>query len=72
MGEIPGLDNGNEVVGLEKWRDLFLDELKQRFAGSISEEREALARAFQSLDRGKMCVIKGRDWLAQQIGLEGN
>ncbi len=65
--EIPGLYSA--IVGLENWRDLFLDEIQQRCAGSRNGERKALEKAFASLDCGKMYVMNGRDWLAQQIDL---
>ncbi len=67
--EIPGLGMGSRVVGLEPWRDLFLEEIKQRFIGSRNEERESLERAFRSLDQGKRYVRNGRSWLAQQLAI---
>jgi hypothetical protein len=54
--------------GLNAWRDLFLDELKERFVGD-HHRRDALVAAFQSLDRGKRYVREGFDWLKKELSL---
>lgn len=61
----------SRVVGLEPWRDLFLDEIRQRFGGSPSAEYHALERAFSGLDSGKTYVLNGRDWLGKELGIKG-
>jgi len=57
----------NGVQGLEVWRDLFAEELRQRFAGDSGKRLDALKSAMESLDRGKMYVFDGYDWLEQKL-----
>lgn len=59
--------SGNGVKGLEVWRDLFAEELRQRFAGDSGERLDALKSAMESLDQGKMYVFDGYDWLEQKL-----
>ena len=58
---------GNGVNGLEAWRDLFTDELRQRFVGDSGPRLDALQSAMQSLDSGKMYVFHGSKWLEQKL-----
>jgi hypothetical protein len=58
---------GNGVEGLQIWRDLFLRELQQRFAGSSPREIKALQDAMNSLDQGKRCVLEGYEWLERAL-----
>jgi hypothetical protein len=58
---------GNGVLGLEVWRDLFAEELRQRFTGDSGKRLHALQSAMQSLDKGKMYVSHGYDWLAKKL-----
>jgi hypothetical protein len=59
--------SGNGVQGLETWRDLFAEELRQRFVGDSGKRLDTLRQAMQSLDRGKMYVFNGYDWLEQKL-----
>jgi hypothetical protein len=61
---------GSSVTGLESWRDLFLEEIRNRFAGSSGDVRESLARAFRDLDRAKKHVLDGSEWLKEQLKIE--
>jgi hypothetical protein len=55
------------VQGLEVWRDLFAEELRERFAGDSGKRLDALKSAMESLDQGKMYVFDGYDWLEQRL-----
>jgi len=57
---------GNAVQGLDAWRDLFAEELGQRF-GNSGPRLEALQDAMQSLDKGKMYVYHGYKWLERKL-----
>lgn len=57
---------GNNVEGLDVWRDMFLDTLKRDFVRS-DPRRIALRRAFDSLDRGKMFVFNNDEWLQKEL-----
>ncbi|HEY2234334.1 MAG TPA: hypothetical protein VGK01_12750 [Candidatus Angelobacter sp.] len=59
--------SGNGIKGLEVWRDLFAEELRQRFAGDSGKRLDALKNAMESLDQGKMYVFDGYDWLEQKL-----
>lgn len=59
--------HGSGVEGLNTWRDLFATELRQRFVGDAGSRLDELRHAMQSLDRGKMYVFNGRNWLEQQL-----
>jgi hypothetical protein len=48
------------------WRDLFLSELRERVAGN-PRGLAAVREAFESLDRGKMFVFDGYDWLEREL-----
>jgi hypothetical protein len=62
------LGPGAEAVeGLDVWRDLFLSQLKTRFGGGNSTERQVLRDALESLDRGKRHVYEGYDWLEEEL-----
>lgn len=52
--------------GLGVWRDLFLDELAQRFAAD-SHREAVLKGAFQTLDQGKRFVFEGSEWLEGEL-----
>jgi hypothetical protein len=56
-----------DVTALEGWRDLFVQELRQRFAGDAGKRLDALQGAMQSLDQGKMYVFDGYEWLEQKL-----
>jgi hypothetical protein len=58
---------GSGVDGLEVWRDLYLSELKKRFAGDKPQRTIELQSAMESLDQGKGYVQKGYDWLEQSL-----
>jgi hypothetical protein len=51
---------------LVSWRDLFLSELQQRMAGN-ARRGDAIREAFDSLDRGKMYVFHGYEWLGGEL-----
>jgi len=53
--------------GLQVWRDLFLKELKERFAGDRPERIDALNSAMESLDQGKRYVFEGYGWLQKEL-----
>lgn len=57
----------NGVQGLEVWRDLFAAELRRRFAGNSGTRLGTLKSAMKSLDKGKMYVFDGYDWLEQKL-----
>lgn len=56
----------NSTVGLDVWRDLFLHELQQRFAGDWNNQ-EVPKEAMESLDQGKRYVYEGLDWLKEKL-----
>lgn len=56
------------INGLNAWRDIFLNELKDRFVGD-HDRREELKSAFASLDWGKSYVQQGSDWLKAELSL---
>jgi hypothetical protein len=58
---------GNNVQGLDIWRDLFLRELQNRFMPTNSPERRVLKEAAELLDKGKGYVIEGYGWLEEQL-----
>jgi hypothetical protein len=58
---------GEHVDGLDVWHELFLSELKERFAPSDARRRTALKNAFESLDFGKRFVSEGHQWLGKQL-----
>jgi hypothetical protein len=58
---------GHAVQGLDAWRDLFVAQLRQRFAGESGPRLDTLKDAVQSLDQGKMYVCDGYDWLEQKL-----
>lgn len=60
-----GLADGAD--GLQVWRDLFLKELKKRFAGDRPERIDALNSAMKSLDHGKRYVFEGYSWLKGEL-----
>jgi hypothetical protein len=57
---------GGSVGGLDVWRDLFLRELRARFAGD-SVRGKALRGAFEALDQGKGFVFQGYTWLEEKL-----
>jgi hypothetical protein len=57
---------GIDTKALVSWRDLFLNQLQQRMAGG-STRGEAIGEAFDSLDRGKMYVSHGYQWLEKEL-----
>lgn len=65
--EICPWPGGDNVQGLHVWRDLFLTELQDRFAGSNSPELIALEDSIESLDQGKQYVSKGYAWLKEKL-----
>jgi len=56
----------NDTKGLDIWRDLFVNELQRRFLGN-SRGKQVLKDAMASLDRGKLFVSEGYDWLEEQL-----
>jgi hypothetical protein len=58
---------GDNVDGLDVWRDLFCVELKVRFVGADFTRRKALKDAFESLDHAKSYVYEGRAWLEKKL-----
>jgi hypothetical protein len=58
---------GNGVDGLQIWRDLFLKELQERFAGGSPRTINALQNAMKSLDHGKRYVFEGYEWLEKSL-----
>lgn len=56
------------VEGLLPWRDLFLGELREFMVGN-RREVAAIREAFDDLDRGKMFISRGSDWLEEQLAL---
>jgi hypothetical protein len=58
--------NVDTINGLEAWRDMFLKELKDFFAG-FADERRVLGDVVQSLDQGKRYVFDGHDWLSAEL-----
>jgi len=68
-GEPSEIYAGPTKVGANRlvpWLDLFLAELRKRLAGDPHRE-EAIRGAFGSLDRGKMFVFEGYDWLENAL-----
>jgi len=65
-GEVYHGSAGN-VQGLDAWRDLFAEELRERFAGDSGPRLDALKNALKSLDQGKMYVFHGYKWLEQKL-----
>jgi hypothetical protein len=65
-GEIYSGSAGNDVQGLDVWRELFLVALQKRFAGD-RVRREVLKDAIGSLDLGKRYVYEGYDWLNEKL-----
>lgn len=60
----PGVRNDTRV--LDVWRDLFSGELKTRFLGD-SRGKQVVEEAMASLDRGKVFVSEGYDWLEEKL-----
>jgi hypothetical protein len=58
--------SGHNLEELKVWRDLFLRELQERFAGD-SRGRAVIMEAMESLDQGKRFVFEGYDWLEQKL-----
>lgn len=53
--------------GLQAWRDLFMSELRHRFAVDRRERIDALRSAIGSLDQGKRYVSEGYSWLKETL-----
>lgn len=60
----PGIENS--TLGLDSWRDLFLQELQARFVGD-SSGKKILRDAMNSLDQGKRYVSDGVEWLQAKL-----
>jgi hypothetical protein len=60
----PGVRNNTR--GLDVWRDLFVGELQRRYLGNPSS-KQVLKDAMVSLDRGKVFVSEGYEWLEEKL-----
>jgi hypothetical protein len=58
---------GGTVEGIHVWRDLFVSELRRHFSSDDSPRKLALKSAMESLDQGKLFVMKGYDWLNEKL-----
>jgi hypothetical protein len=59
------------IAGLQEWLDLITNNVRERFGGR-QKEKEILTTITSKLDTGKQYVQKGRSWLVQHIGLNGD
>lgn len=53
-------------VSFDKWRDVFVGQLKERFA-VIKDGKDCLLNVVSKLDRGKIYVQNGRVWLLGEL-----
>ena len=67
LSEICHMPGGDDVQGLDAWRDLFLSELQERFRPMDGRSGGALREAFQSLDLGKLFAFHGHEWLEEKL-----
>lgn len=61
------LGTGGDAQGLTVWRDLFMAELKDRFAGRDYLRWMSLQEAVLALDKGKRYVYEGSAWLGEEL-----
>jgi hypothetical protein len=57
-----------ETEPLCEWRDLFASELRRAFQYDLSGSRVILSEGINGLDGGKVYVMRGREWLRQELG----